>query len=373
MDDYYAILSVDRTASADEITKKIRHEIGLWSKRASNTSELSRRQEAERRVQLLDEAKATLLDEASRRVYDQRLAAAPAGTPDAATPDSSGAKDWLELARRALAKNDYNSALYAAREARTAGLAAAEVWSVMSRANAGLGRLDDALYESQQAVLLDGANPDVHIDLGGVYEAREDWPNAYSAFEAAHRLIPAADGPRMAMAIVLGEDGKFVQAVGAMEALYNDCQDREAVGAQLALLLARNAEAMPQVRRGDEYYITSTAEISAMNQLLARARSVTNDPHAIGVVQEVQRYVDQCAARPFNAGRFVSDGLFWVGVVFAVITLCLFVSVPVGGLFTALISAALIGAAVMRARPPVWKVNLANHLATRQLPTQYPR
>jgi hypothetical protein len=106
---------------------------------------------------------------------------------------------------------------------------------------------------------------------------------------------------------------------------------------------------MPAVRQGDEYYITSTAEISAMNQLLARARGVTNDPHILSVVQDVQRYVDQCAARPFNAGRFFTDGLFWVGAVFALITLCFFASVPVGGLFTALISAALIGAAVMRA------------------------
>lgn len=368
MDDYYALLGLDRSATVEEIAKKIRHEIGLWSKRTSNSSDLSRQQEAERRVQLLGEAKATLLDDASRREYDQRLAAAPPRA--AASVRAEDGANWLDLARRALAKNDYNSALYAAREARTAGMAASEVWSVMARANAGLNRLDDALYESQQAVLLDSGNPDTHMDLGGVHEARESWSAAYSAFEAAHRLIPAADGPRLAMAQALGEQGRHREAIESMEKLYAACQDREQVGAQFAMLLARSAEAVPQVRYGDEYFITSRAEITSMRQLLDRAKAVTSDPFALAAVAEVETYVDKCASKPFAVARFLTRPLFWIGVFMLLVTLCVAQGSPSGGFVTFLIAGALIFGAVAQSRTPVWKINHYNHVINRAVSVQ---
>src|SRR5690606_33956071 len=86
MDDYYALLGVERTAPASELEKEIRKQLRTWSKR-SNHPDLSRRQEAERRVQQLSEARKILLDEQKRAEYDRALAAAPA--PREAVPDKS--------------------------------------------------------------------------------------------------------------------------------------------------------------------------------------------------------------------------------------------------------------------------------------------
>lgn len=75
MDDYYKIVGVDRTASRDTIDRTLRDQLRHWQQRTSS-ADLPRRQEAERRVRQLAEARRTLLDERQRRRYDRELTAA---------------------------------------------------------------------------------------------------------------------------------------------------------------------------------------------------------------------------------------------------------------------------------------------------------
>jgi Flp pilus assembly protein TadD len=359
MDDYYAILGVDRTASAEEIAQKIKQEMRIWPKRAANP-DLSRRQEAERRVQLLSEAKATLLEPEARATYDRKLAAEGPRTQSSTAQASSGT-DWVDLSRRYLGNNDYNSALYAAREARNSGVATAEVWSLMCRANAGLNKLDEALYEAKQAADLKPTDPQVHIDLGSIHESREEYEPAYRAFEAAHRLDPVEDGPRMAMALIRGEQGRFDEALTSMEALYTNCQDRDQVGRQLAILLVQTAETVPRVQDKTTYVITSPEEITRMRQLLGRARQVTNDPQALSAVVDMEQYVDSCASRKFIFRRMLGDGFFRVGFLPLLLSLCVCSSSTTWSVALLLIGGGLIYLGVQRARPPLWKINYWAH------------
>jgi hypothetical protein len=81
VDDYYQLVGVDRAAPRDEIDRKIRDEMRRWQRRTAN-ADLDRRQEAERRVKQLGEARLPLLDETKRRQYDRQLAQAlPRGAP----------------------------------------------------------------------------------------------------------------------------------------------------------------------------------------------------------------------------------------------------------------------------------------------------
>src|ERR1039457_6635129 len=76
MEDLYQVLGVSRSASEEEIRVAINRELRVWSQR-TNAPEIDKRQTAERKVNLLEDAEATLLDAAKRSRYDQELANQP--------------------------------------------------------------------------------------------------------------------------------------------------------------------------------------------------------------------------------------------------------------------------------------------------------
>ncbi|MFC9897654.1 DUF4190 domain-containing protein [Nocardia sp. NPDC127579] len=82
LDDFYDLLGVSPSASEDLLRSEIAQAQRMWMKR-TGLPDLERRQEAERNVQRLADAKAVLLDPGKRSEYDQRLADAqrpPAST-----------------------------------------------------------------------------------------------------------------------------------------------------------------------------------------------------------------------------------------------------------------------------------------------------
>jgi tetratricopeptide (TPR) repeat protein len=223
VDDYYDLVGVDRTASREAIDRKIRDQLRLWQRRTSS-ADLDRRQAAERRVAQLSEARSTLLDEEKRRRYDRQLGAyrssdlprpaVPAGGASTRT-DPSGAVDrvstdnWLDQARGYLARSDHHSAAYAARETlRSTPNPPTEAWTLLARANTGLGRLDDALFEARRATTIEPRDVDAHLALARVHEQRREWLDASRAFETAASLDPAAETPHLGMARSLARSGR---------------------------------------------------------------------------------------------------------------------------------------------------------------------
>jgi hypothetical protein len=72
MEDYYALVGIDRSASREAIDRAIRKQLRLWQRRAASV-DLVGRHEAERMVWRLGEARMVLLDDQQRVRYDARL------------------------------------------------------------------------------------------------------------------------------------------------------------------------------------------------------------------------------------------------------------------------------------------------------------
>jgi hypothetical protein len=70
---FYELIEVPATASEDTIKQALTQKQRFWSKRASNASSLVARQEAERKMGELGEARKVLLDPQARAAYDARL------------------------------------------------------------------------------------------------------------------------------------------------------------------------------------------------------------------------------------------------------------------------------------------------------------
>jgi tetratricopeptide (TPR) repeat protein len=289
MEDFYAVVGIDRNASRDEIDRKIREQLRIWQRRTTN-ADLSRRQEAERRVQLLGEARTTLLDAEKRRRYDSELREFRAPAPPAEA--GNGDVDWLARARQLLADNDYPAAVRAARQARNAPNAPAAAWGVLARANAGLGNLDDAVYEAKQAVALEGDNAQARIDLAHVHEERGEWREAFEQYELASRLDPRAEAPEAGMTRALASSGNPTEGVDRLERRYARAlpAERPDAGRLLGRALVTAAE---QAARGPGggFRITGPEQVGEIGRLLERARQVTNDPGVVRSVAELQAFI----------------------------------------------------------------------------------
>ncbi|MQA82406.1 MAG: tetratricopeptide repeat protein [Streptosporangiales bacterium] len=299
MEDYFTALDLPRDAPVVAIDARIKQEIRTWQKRTTNP-DLGRRQEAERRLRLLAEARDVLLD-------DERRAAHLAGLPDPGvpprqqpatpplaaprTPAGSPAGDWLTQARAYLDQGDHASALYAAREARNADGRSAEAWNLLARANMGMGNHRDALGDARRAADLEPRNPEYYFDQGRVHEELGQLDDALRCYEVATKLDPGADEPRLAMAGVVAQGDRPERALPALEDLYERAGDNVGVGLVLAGCLARTAEHVPRERTQEGFRITSAEEVDAMERLLFRARQVTADPEVLHYVAGLEGQV----------------------------------------------------------------------------------
>lgn len=323
MDDYYALLGVERTAAAEDLEKQIRQQLRTWSKR-SNHPDLPRRQEAERRVQQYSEMRKILLDPHRRAEYDRRLALEPAASGAAAGPatDKDADVGWLAEAKRHLVGNDYLSAAYAARQARDAAPSDAAAWSVLAWANVQLGNITDALYEAGRAVTLDSGVPAYHLDLGDIQSRMNRHGDAIASYRKALELDPGLEEASVAIAGVLQDTGRHAEALRMLEDLLQRTQDKDWMGDQLAIALITAAEAVPHVQFPGGYAVTAPAEITFMRQHTDRVRQVTKDPALLEGAAGIDEHLAWCASRHWQAPRWMGNGCLIAIAVVGFIVVC---------------------------------------------------
>lgn len=368
MEDYFAALDLPRDAPVAAIDARIKQEIRTWQKRTTNP-DLTRRQEAERRLRLIAQARDVLLDDERRAAHlaglpdPGDLPRQPATPPPAAprAPAASPAGDWLAQARAYLDQGDHASALYAAREARNADGRSAEAWNLLARANMGMGNHRDALSEARRAADLEPRNPEYYFDQGRVHEELGQLDDAMRSYEVATKLDPGADEPKLAMAGVVAQGDRPERALPTLEDLYERAGDKAAVGLVLAGCLARTAEHVPSERTQDGFRITSAEEVDAMERLLFRARQVTADAevlHYVGGLEGQVRWAKDRHIRSLDRAGGCGLAVAGAAALVAVIVGFWFLSTPSAAkAIVLLLSLGAVAGYVWWAWLPGWKLN----------------
>lgn len=323
---YYEIIGLPPTTDAETIEQKIKEEIRTWRKR-TGSPDLSKRQEAELRMQHLGAARETLLDPAKRTEYDRRASTQQAQAPRPTA--QAGSRDWVALAEEYLAQNDYHSAAYAAREATQTEGNSARAWNLRGRANAGLSNLNDALYEVRQAAEIDGNNAQYHFDLGSVCEQMERWRDALIAYETSARLDPISLLYRVSVAGVYLQNDLPDKALPLLEELHRAHPKEEMVNFYLAGCLHDLAEQVPRHREENSYMITSPDEISRMEALVERANGLDHNDRGLQTsLNSITTYIETCKQSKFSPPPFLANrGLGGIAVPLLV---------PIVGVFVAL-------------------------------------
>lgn len=296
--DYYDVLNIGRSASADDVTEAVKKQMRQWRKR-TEAADLGIRQEAEVRVKLIEDARTTLHDAQRRQQYDTQLQRE--GVKPASTPVATDGTDWLSQAKHFLSVGDYHSAAYAAREATQQAGNTAESWYLRSRANAGLDKFEDAWYESQQAAQLEQGNPEYQFNQGTVAEAMGRWDQAIGSYKAAGRLDPDVPMYDLAVGGVLAMTGRHRDALDLISTVHARFPDDDNANYYLGSALIDVAEHVPAIRDAEEYVVTSAEEVAQMRSLMLRAKSLNKlEPELRDQVRNIEDYLDKMEKKQFN-------------------------------------------------------------------------
>lgn len=302
--DYYALLDIPRDATEDQITAAYKGKVREWRK-ATNSPDLSRRQEAETWMARLKEANQILKNAAQRQAYDTELNTQGV-QHEAAAPRGDGAIDWVDEARGALSRGDYHSAAYAAREATHTIGNSADSWMLRARASSGLGQDRDALYEARQATQIAANDPEAHFQLGMVQEKLRDFADALTSYQTCMRLDPSAPQYLVAVANIMSNNGALGNALSLMKSNLARFNGNQLVGDYYALLLVQQAEAIPNVNNRGRYMITNGAEIQSMRPLIAEARHYNSDPETVKHLDGIDTFLNRAEEKIFS---LPADGL----------------------------------------------------------------
>ena len=298
--DYYAILDVQRKAAVADIRAGYHRQTQIWRIRAAS-SDTSVSAEAAKRVAMIEQAFNILSNPQQRAAYDrQPLTPAMSVLPSVTSPVAMPG-DSLERAEYYLEQGDYHAAAGAAREAQSNQPNSAEAWSALSRAHAGQGSFDDAIYEGRRAIELAPQDPWKYADLGFIYELSGKWNDALREYQQASAIDSSEPLFQLSVGGVLADHDQLQQALPIIERIYHADSNDETACFYYARVLILMAEAVPQDKASDGYAVTSEAEIQHMREYLGRASTVNHlDQETRQNIQGAEAYLQKMEGHTFN-------------------------------------------------------------------------
>lgn len=298
--DYYSLLDLQRTAQPQDIEAAVRKQIKRWRKQ-TEVSDMSMQHEAERRMELIQEAKRVLLDPQQKQNYDRDLAT---GGVEKETPGSESVGgeniDWMDRARKYIERNDYDSATYATRMAMQDGINTSELWHLRSRASMGNGDGMSALYEAKESVALEGDNVGYLMQLASVFENTGDKANAMNTINRCAQIAPHDMGIQYVRASYLIDFEQFDEALATTRMLLGiNSSDQDYQSLHVIALCGKGSSCTVDAEFGDWQYIPDEEHWKVFDECCKELENcaVPHDPDLEKFRQEVLKEYRQQARR----------------------------------------------------------------------------
>jgi len=346
--DYFALLNLSAAASDEDVSRRIHEEQRLWVKR-TEAADMALRQEAERRVKQLKEAKRILLDPNLRKAHEAELRSRPVPTAQDDSPPAAG-DDLIAVAQQHLAEGDARSAVYVASRAVERHPGVAEAWAALADGKLSMGRADDAIYEYRKAVELAPEEPLYHLGLEA-HEHREEWDEALASYQMASRIDPSNTFSRVGVANVYAQSGRAQKAVPILEQAASELPESDAVRFYLALAYCEAiVESWTPLDNG-MWTMTTPQQGAESDQLVQKAQALgVIDP---GVVERLSELADKVR---FGLTRHwirpLGHTVKWAALLLALFLIFASFSVPI-----ALLVLAGAGLWIYLGLQPGWKIN----------------
>ncbi len=298
---FYKALNLASTASAEEIKKAIHRELRIWSNR-TNAPQIERRQEAERKVKLLEEAESTLLNPSKRAEYDRKLSSAPTEERQIDEADLSGTEDLVQEGWRLLIAGNIADALYVATRATERQGNNSEAWALLAQAKFRWGEIEDAIYEYKRAVKLRPNEASYYFDLGTVYESTERWNDALQHYQRAAQIDPSSTMYRAAIGILFVKNERFQDGINLLEQCVQKEPDNETY--QWFLAAAYHDGTVTSWWKNPEngqYYCISKSQADEAQRIITKAKALKfDDPELRANIAKTEELINQLYIRQFK-------------------------------------------------------------------------
>ena len=293
----YELLGVPPNASDEAIRSAVTEQRRTWRRRTTSP-EIGVRQEAERRMQQLDEAERTLLDPARRQAYDAQ-ARQPRQRPT--TPPREEEK-YLLRAVQQLEAGQYDVATFTARHAVEADPQNSYAWSVLAEASAGAEDNWGAKEAIERALSLEPENATLHATRGWILAKAGDHARSLSSYRTASRLAPGNAEFRARVVRALADQGRLDEAISEAEAAYQANPDDGDARTLLARALADRAVAAQHELPNGGLLISTASQASYVEALSNRGLSVqAPDPVVNDDLRRQRDYARKAQRRRFSA------------------------------------------------------------------------
>lgn len=285
MINYYQELRIDPGLRGDQLNDELRKLQRKWVSR-TNAPDLNRRQEAERKVALIEEAKNILLDEAKRAAYDQQLQSAAAAQETIEQPAFDinqnqyvqSAAEYIQQAWELINEGRYADAIVVARTATEIEGNNADAWAVLGYADYSWGNVQDAVYEYKKAINLQPNNSVLYTDLGNIYLDNDMLDLAEDCAVRAMSIDPTNDYNKVLMGNVASAKNDYDTAIQIFSELIQVEPNNESFKQVLASnYYIKGLSYCYQDEDGYYYNIDEQATIN-MIDCMKKGRQYINDP-----------------------------------------------------------------------------------------------
>ena len=270
MTDYYKLLEVEQSASAEEIQAAIKKNRRIWNSRSTNPNP-DIRAEAEQCIRDIAEAEKILLNDAARAEYNRKLTQKPSNGGSTASPTSGTTSDtdWKEIFFRAYNNDLYNQAAQIAREAINANNRDGSAWFLYGAALRLAGDFSNAIDALMRANVLMPNEEEVLRQLGIAFYYKKNYGEAYKAFKAASGISPNDVEYHCFCASSLRFSGRITEAVSEAKIAYNLDRNDDNARFQYFFALYEDAIlAMSYNRSSGKHLITNKVQLDYVKDIL---------------------------------------------------------------------------------------------------------
>lgn len=241
MNNYYKIFNIDENLHGDELQTELR-KIQKKLITRQNAADINRRQEAERKLAIIQEAMDILLDEEKRKEYDEKLKYQDqSGQADpfqdyqqANDRNSQTQQELIDLARHLIGQMQYPQAMNAAKQALEINDQSAEAWSVYGYACAAWREYDKAVQAYKNAISADPTISNNYTELANIYLQFDHLNDAKEMIYKSIHLNPNDIYAREIEASIYMEEKQYDKALQIYEALLKEAPENEQIKTMLA-------------------------------------------------------------------------------------------------------------------------------------------
>lgn len=310
MTDYYKLLNVEPSASADEIQAAIKKVRRVWNTRSTNPN-ADIRAEAEQCIRDIAQAEKILLDAGERAKYDVALSQSCNSAPTSTTSSQQQYNDnsWLDQASYFRNRGDYISLSQLAQNVVNAQPQNELAWYILGDAHYYQDNAVEAERCCLQSIRLE-PNDMAYETLGFVYMDYNRYGDAFHCFSQAVELDPNTTSYQFMCAETLRLMERTEEALSTAEKAYK--QNPNAVSTTgksiyFSCLRDRIYQATSYNRNSGRHLITNERQLQFVKQYLPKLSTlVDKDKREQIKVEEDLRQMVIAAER--TSGFFAKPG-----------------------------------------------------------------